>query len=152
MINKRWITLPVVYSRPFTSKAVFWAILNEFEFAVDCSIWNSQRRAQTTQTSFPLSQTSFTPNKNGEQIAIADNQVAKIEKKHFFVLLAWTWKAKTTALNRSTAMRIRSWIETAVETFGKNQLSRHKIGPRRPLTGHESTYIPATNHGKRNIG
>ena len=34
MINKRWITLPVVYSRPFASKAVFWAILNEFEVAV----------------------------------------------------------------------------------------------------------------------
>ena len=28
----------VVYSRPFTSKAVFWAILKEFEFAVDCSL------------------------------------------------------------------------------------------------------------------
>ena len=39
MINKRWITLSVVYSRPFTSKAVFWAILKEFEFAVDCSIY-----------------------------------------------------------------------------------------------------------------
>ena len=37
MINKRWITLPVVYSRPFISKAVFWAILKEFEFAVDSS-------------------------------------------------------------------------------------------------------------------
>jgi len=36
-------------------------------------------RIFTTQTSFPLSPTSFTPNKNGEQIAIADNQVAKIE-------------------------------------------------------------------------
>ena len=35
MTNKRWITLPVVYSRPFGSKAVFWAILKEFEFAVD---------------------------------------------------------------------------------------------------------------------
>ena len=35
MINKRWITLPVVYSRPFASKAVFWAILNEFEFAFE---------------------------------------------------------------------------------------------------------------------
>ena len=48
MINKRWITLPVVYSRPFASKAVFWAILNEFQFTVDCSclsiIKNSQRR------------------------------------------------------------------------------------------------------------
>ena len=42
MINKRSITLPVVYSRPFTPKAVFWAILKEFEFAVDCSY--SQRR------------------------------------------------------------------------------------------------------------
>ena len=29
----------MVYSRPFASKAVFWAILNEFEFAVDCSIY-----------------------------------------------------------------------------------------------------------------
>ena len=37
-LNKRWITLPVVYSRPFASKAVFWAILNESEFAVDCPI------------------------------------------------------------------------------------------------------------------
>ena len=46
MINKRWITLPVVYSRPFTSKAVFWAILKEFEFAVDC-IRNSQQRNPT---------------------------------------------------------------------------------------------------------
>ena len=31
MITKRWITLPVVYSRPFAAKAVFWAILNEFD-------------------------------------------------------------------------------------------------------------------------
>ena len=31
MLNKRWITLPVVYRRPFTSKAVFerfWRILS----------------------------------------------------------------------------------------------------------------------------
>ena len=34
MLNKRWITLPVVYRRPFTSIAVFWAILKDFEFAV----------------------------------------------------------------------------------------------------------------------
>ena len=34
MLNKRWITLPVVYRRPFASKAVFWAILKDFEFAV----------------------------------------------------------------------------------------------------------------------
>ena len=45
MINKRWITLPVVYSRPFTSKAVFWAILKEFEFEFEFR--NSQRRTQT---------------------------------------------------------------------------------------------------------
>ena len=37
MLNKRWITLLVVYSRPFASKALFWAILKEFEFAVYCS-------------------------------------------------------------------------------------------------------------------
>ena len=35
MINKRWITLPVGYSRRFTSKAVFWAILKKLDFAVD---------------------------------------------------------------------------------------------------------------------
>ena len=28
MINKRWITLPVVYSRPFALKAVSWEILS----------------------------------------------------------------------------------------------------------------------------
>ena len=27
MLNKRWITLPVVYCRPFASKAVFWSDL-----------------------------------------------------------------------------------------------------------------------------
>ena len=37
MLNKRWITLTVVYRRPFASKAIFWAILNDFEFAVYCS-------------------------------------------------------------------------------------------------------------------
>ena len=37
MLNKLRITLTVVYRRPFASKAVFWAILNEFEFAVYCS-------------------------------------------------------------------------------------------------------------------
>ena len=30
----------MVYSGPFAWKAVFWAILNEFEFAVDCSLTN----------------------------------------------------------------------------------------------------------------
>ena len=34
MLNKRWITLPVVYRRSFASKAVFWAILKDFEFAL----------------------------------------------------------------------------------------------------------------------
>ena len=43
MINKRWITLPVVYSRRFTSKAVFWAILEEFDFAVECSFYYKEQ-------------------------------------------------------------------------------------------------------------
>ena len=34
MLNKRWITLPVVYRRPFASKTVFWAILKDFELAL----------------------------------------------------------------------------------------------------------------------
>ena len=34
MLNKRWITLPVEYLRPFALKAVFWAILRDTEFAV----------------------------------------------------------------------------------------------------------------------
>ena len=46
MVNKRWITLPVVYSRRFTSKAAFWAILKELGFAVDCS--NAFKIAQKT--------------------------------------------------------------------------------------------------------
>ena len=36
MLNKSLITLPVVYRRSFASKAVFWAILKDFEFAVYC--------------------------------------------------------------------------------------------------------------------
>ena len=38
MLDKRWITLPVVYSRPFASKEGFWAILKDFEFANYCSL------------------------------------------------------------------------------------------------------------------
>ena len=34
ILNKRWITLPVVYCRPFASKAFFWATLRDSEFAV----------------------------------------------------------------------------------------------------------------------
>ena len=34
ILNKRWITLTVVYCRSFASKAVFWAILKDFEYAV----------------------------------------------------------------------------------------------------------------------
>jgi len=29
MLKKRWIILPVLYSRPFAPKAVFWAMLKE---------------------------------------------------------------------------------------------------------------------------
>ena len=57
MINKRWITLPVVYSRRFTSKAVFWAILKEFDFAVDCPFYhvrNSRLSVDTFYRSFSL--------------------------------------------------------------------------------------------------
>ena len=45
MINKSWITLTVVYSRPFASKVVFSTILKEFEFAVDCSFKIAQKTA-----------------------------------------------------------------------------------------------------------
>ena len=59
MINKRWITLSVVYSRPFTSKAVFWAILKEFEFAVDCSIYKKEQymeQSTANSNSFKIAQ------------------------------------------------------------------------------------------------
>ena len=42
MFKKGRITLPVVYSRPFASKAVFWAILKDFDFAVYCSLYKEQ--------------------------------------------------------------------------------------------------------------
>ena len=51
MINKRWITLPVVCSRPFASKVVFWAILKEFEFAFDCSFYYKEDKEQSTANS-----------------------------------------------------------------------------------------------------
>ena len=57
MINKRWITLPVVYGRPFASKAVFWAILNEFEFAVDCSMsFYSMEQSTANSNLFKIAQ------------------------------------------------------------------------------------------------
>ena len=40
----------MVYIRPFTSKAVFRAILNEFEFAVDCSIYKKEPDSEINAT------------------------------------------------------------------------------------------------------
>ena len=59
MLNRRWITLPVVYCRPFASKAVFWAILKDFEaqFTVPNSRWNSKWRTQNPSKS--LKKTAF---------------------------------------------------------------------------------------------
>ena len=34
MLNKLWITLRVVYRGPFISKALGWAFLKDFEFAI----------------------------------------------------------------------------------------------------------------------
>ena len=61
ILNKRLITLPVVYRRPFASKVVFWAILKDFELNVYCSnnrrtscpsiIRNGKRRTQTPSKS-----------------------------------------------------------------------------------------------------
>ena len=54
MINKRWITLPLVYSRPFASKAVFWAILNEFEFAVEYGTVNGELKFIQNSNKMPV--------------------------------------------------------------------------------------------------
>ena len=45
MLDKRWITLIVVYSRPFASEAVFWAILKDFELANSKSFKIAQKSA-----------------------------------------------------------------------------------------------------------
>ena len=57
MLNKRWISFPVVY--PFASKAVFWAILKDFEFAAYSHniIRNSKRRTKNPSKS--LKKTAF---------------------------------------------------------------------------------------------
>ena len=49
MLNKRCITLPVVYRRPFASKAVFWANLKDFEFPFTKSFKIAQKTAFEAQ-------------------------------------------------------------------------------------------------------
>ena len=57
MLNKRWISFPVVYS--FASKALFWTILKDFEFAAYSPniIKNSKRQTQNPSKS--LKKTAF---------------------------------------------------------------------------------------------
>jgi len=50
-----------------------------------------------------------------------------MKKGHIFELMSEERWGNTTAPNRSTAMRTRLWLDTAVETFGKKELtSLHK--------------------------
>ena len=57
MFKKRWIILPVVYSRTFAPKAVFWAILKGFEFALLATVNGELKLLQNrSKTAFEAKQ------------------------------------------------------------------------------------------------
>ena len=61
--------------------------------------------------------TSSKANKSGEIKTMANIHVARMRKGHSLDLMSGERSANTTAPNRSTAIRIRFWIETTKETL-----------------------------------
>ena len=69
----------MVYSRRFTSKAVFGAILKEFEFAVDCSFYYKQQSTAKSnsfkiaqKTAFEVKRRLYTTGKVIQRLFIID--------------------------------------------------------------------------------
>ncbi len=98
MINKRWITSPVVYSRPFASKAVFWAILNEFEFAVDKeqSTANSNSFKIAQKTAFEAKGRLYTTGEVIQRLFIIDLYSRLAIYNNYSMSPSWIWSDKIT--------------------------------------------------------
>ena len=94
-----------------------------------------QRAKQSSRHGYTA---SFKATKYGEYTAIAMIHVARMKKGHSFELMSGESRGNTTALNRSTAIRTRLWIDTMVETSGKNLSSLHRAWPREPLISQAS--------------
>ena len=75
--------------------------------------------------------TSSKANKSGEIKTMANIHVARMKKGHSLDLMSGERSGNTSAPNRSTAIRIRFWIETAKETLSKKG-TIHKAWPSWP--------------------
>ena len=76
--------MPLVYSRPFASKAVFSAILNEFEFAVDCYYMEQLRDEKVKAISTLVTRTRFARSSN-TYITFTSCQNAACSSTFFFL-------------------------------------------------------------------
>ena len=73
--------------------------------------------------------TSSKANKSGEIKTMANIHVARMKKGHSLDLMSGERSGNTTAPNRSTAIRIRFWMETTKETLPNQGRSLHKAWP-----------------------
>ena len=85
-----------------------------------------------TQLALSGYSTSSKANKSGEIKTMANIHGARMKKGHSLDLMSGERSGNTTAPNRSTAIRIRFWIETAKETVEKKRGSLHKAWPSWP--------------------
>ena len=96
--------------------------------------------------------TSSKANKSGEIKTMGNIHVAKMKKGHSLDLMSGERSGNTTAPNRSTAMRIRFWIETTKETLSKQGRSLHKAWPSWPPIRNELTCKSDNLKGIENTG
>ena len=69
------------------------------------------------------------PTSHGEIKTMENIHVAKMKKGHSLDLMSGERSGNITAPNRSTAIRIRFWMETTKETLPKKGRSLHKAWP-----------------------
>ena len=80
-LNIRWISLPVLYSRPFASKALFWVILKDSELAVSVFLLNNRRTREESLFWRAPAQERFSPGKSYRSLS---NFAAKRSKDSRF--------------------------------------------------------------------
>ena len=89
-------------------------------------------RLQTSPSGFS---TNFHVVKFGQETTMATIQMTRMESLHCFELISEGRRGNTTATNRSTAIRTRLWMDTALETSVTKYVSLHNAWSRGPLSG-----------------
>jgi len=94
----------------------------------------------------------FVAEEAGEDKEIAATQVVRMKKRHSLEPMSGGRRGKTTAPNRSTAIRTRFSIDTTQETYCINNITLQKAWPCSPLKNQNPPYMSIRIDGKTKIG